>query len=316
MTETHIKKAKQTRSLSRQVDLNLLDLFETIYQTRNLTTAGSRLGLTQSAVSRALGRLREMYGDALFVRQQRGVAPTPYADDLAAPITAALNMLRATLRPPTFDHEQQSHTFRIAMSDVGERIFLPKLLEFLTETAPNVVIEAVSTSQEKLQEGLNSGQIHLAVGFFGALSKQVRHKRLFREQFVYIAREDHPLVKGNLFREQLRDLRHIVGGPDGMLHATTVLKVLSSNRVKAPVVSRVHSLLCVAPIVTTSDMVGILPSNLANVVAGNMPLQIIKPPIQFPGFDLTMIWHDRFHRDPSNAWLRETFTNLFESLVV
>lgn len=316
MNETHIKKTKQTRPLSRQVDLNLLDLFETIYQTRNLTLAGSRLGLTQSAVSRALGRLREMYGDALFVRQQRGVAPTPYADALAAPITSALNTLRATLRPPSFNHAEQSHTFRIAMSDVGERIFLPKLLEHLTTAAPNLVIEAVSTSQEQLQEGLNSGQIHLAVGFFGTLSKQVRHKRLFRERFVYIAREGHPVVNGKLRREQLRNLRHIVGGPDGMLHATTVRKVLGGNRVKAPVVSRVHSLLCVAPLVASSDLVGVLPSNLANVVAGNMPLQIIEPPVQFPSFDVTMVWHDRFHRDPGNVWLRETFAELFESLVV
>lgn len=316
MTETHIKKLKQSRTISRQVDLNLLDLFETIYQTRNLTAAGARLGLTQSAVSRSLGRLREMYGDALFVRQQRGVAPTPYADALAHPVTEALNTLRATLLPPSFDHAKQSHTFRIAMSDVGERIFLPKLLDHLTTTAPNVVIEAISASQEQLQEGLNSGQIHLAVGFFGTLSKQVHHKRLFREQFVYVAREHHPLVKGKLSREQLRNLRHIVGGPDGMLHATTVGKVLASNRVKAPIASRVHSLLCVAPLVASSDMVGVLPSNLAKVVSSHMSLQIINPPVQFPSFEVTMIWHDRFHREPASEWLRETFSLLFDSLVV
>lgn len=316
MTDTHIKKLKQERPLSRQVDLNLLDLFETIYQTRNLTAAGSRLGLTQSAVSRSLGRLREMYGDALFVRQQRGVAPTPLADALAPPVTAALSTLRSTLRAPSFDHTKQNHTFRIAMSDVGERIFLPKLLDYLTSAAPNVVIEAISTSQEQLQEGLNSGQIHLAVGFFGTLSKQVHQKRLFREQFVYVAREGHPLVKGKLHKEQIRNLRHIVGGPDGMLHATTVGKVLAGNRVKAPVASRVHSLLCVAPLVASSDMIGVLPSNLAKVVAGHMPLQIIPPPIQFPSFDVTMVWHDRFHREPSTVWLRDTFTQLFESLVV
>lgn len=103
MNRTHIKDNQAARPLSRQVDLNLLELFETIYRTRNLTAAGSQLGLTQSAVSRALGRLREMYGDALFVRQQRGVAPTPYADSLAAPITSALETLRATLNRLTFD---------------------------------------------------------------------------------------------------------------------------------------------------------------------------------------------------------------------
>lgn len=316
MSITHIKKGHRSRPLSRQVDLNLLELFETVYRTRNLTASGSILGLSQPAVSRGLGRLREAYGDALFVRQQRGVAPTPFADTLVEPVSTALDALRATLSQPTFDPATQARTLRIAMSDVGERIFLPRLIEHVSRTAPQVVIEAVSPADAQLTEGLASGQVDLAIGFLGPMSKQIHHRRLFQERFVYVAHESHPAVRGKLQRQQLREIPHVIGGPAGMQHAIAVEKVLSSPRIKALIALRVHSLLCVGPIVVDSELIGIMPSNLAAMVARHMPLQLIEPPVKFPSFDVTMVWHERFHRDPANEWLRAVFVNLFDGLKV
>jgi DNA-binding transcriptional LysR family regulator len=316
MTNAAHQDLAHARPLTRQVDLNLLELFETVYRTRNLTAAGDHLGLTQSAVSRALGRLREMYGDALFVRQQRGVTPTPFADALAAPVSSALETLRGTLVRPHFDHTQEARVFRVAMSDVGERIFLPRLIAHVARIAPRVVIEAVAPGQIPINDGLTAGHIDLAIGFLGDMSKQLHHRRLFRERFAYVARRGHPLIKGTLQREQLRELLHVVGGSSGMQHASAVEKVLAQPRVKARIALRVHSLLCIGPIVVGSDLVGLVPANLAAVVAGHMPLQVIEPPVQFPGFDVTMVWHERFHRDPGNVWLRELFTTLFADLKV
>lgn len=148
------------------------------------------------------------------------------------------------------------------------------------------------------------------------MSKQVHHRQLFRERFVYVARQGHPLVKAKLKKEQLRVLPHVVGGPEGMQHAASVEKVLSGSRVKAPVALRVHSLLCIGPVVSSTDLVGLIPSNLAFVVADYIPLQIVEPPVQFPGFDVAMIWHDRFHRDPASEWLRDVFSELFLGLKV
>lgn len=316
MTKATAKDLARARPLTRQVDLNLLELFETIYRTRNLTAAGDHQGLTQSAVSRALGRLREMYGDALFVRQQRGVMPTPFADALAAPVSSALETLRGTLVRPSFDHTNEARVFRVAMSDVGERIFLPRLIEHVARIAPNIVIEAVEPGQIPIHDGLAAGQIDLAIGFLGDMGKQMHRRRLFRERFAYVAREGHPLVKGKLQREHLRELLHVVGGSSGMQHAAAVEKVLAGPRVKARIALRVHSLLCIGPVVVGSDLVGLVPGNLAVVVASHMPLQVIEPPVQFPGFDVTMVWHGRFHRDPGNEWLRELFSGLFDDLKV
>lgn len=316
MSSLHIKSGHPSRPLSRQLDLNLLELFETVYRTRNLTAAGEHLGLTQPAVSRGLGRLREMYGDALFVRQQRGVVPTPFADSLASPVAAALEILRTTVQRPTFSQQRESRTFRVAMADIGERLFLPRLMAHLAVVAPQVVVEAVSPGHQQLLDGLASGQIDLAVGYLTDLGKQMHQRRLFREQFIYVARKDHPGIKGRLRREQLRELSHVVAGPEGMQHATAVERVLSGARVKAQVALRVHSFLCVGPIVAETNLIGVVPSNLAAMVAGHMQLQLVDPPVQFPAFDVAMTWHQRFHRDPGSEWLRCVFIELFESLKV
>lgn len=313
MNRDHVSTA-HARPLSRQVDLNLLELFELVYRTRNLTRAGVQLGLTQSAVSRGLARLREMYGDPLFVRQQRGVLPTPFADSLASPVASALDTLRATLARPVFDPAVATRSFRLAMSDVGERIFLPRLLDHLSALAPRVCIEVLSPTDELLQDGLASGQIDLAVGFLGTLSKQVRHRRLFRERFVYVVRKGHPSVKGALSRDQLKALAHVIGGPQGMQHGAALEKALSGKRVDARIALRVHSLLCIAPVVAESDLIGLMPGNLAAVVAENVPVQVLEPPMPVPGFDVTLAWHERFHRDSGHRWLRDTFSTLFEGL--
>lgn len=316
-----MRKVDEARSrpqtLPRNLDVTLLELFDCVRRTRNLSAAGAQLGMSQPAVSRGLARLREMYGDELFVRRPRGVAPTAFADALAMPVSSALDTLRATFERPTFEHATEARCFRVSMNDIGERLFLPRLMEHMALHAPHVAIETVSPpSFEQLHEGLTSGRIDLAIGFLGGLGKQVRERRLFRERFVYVAREGHPIVNGKLRREQLRLLPHVVGGPVGMRHAAAVEKVLTGPRVKARIALRVHSLLCVGPVAASTDLIGAIPSNLAAMVASHMPLQLVEAPVQFPGFDITMAWHQRSHRDPGNEWLREVLVSLFEGLKV
>ena len=300
------------KPLPRNLDVTLLELFDCIHRKRNLSAAGAELGMSQPAVSRALARLREMYDDALFIRRPRGVVPTPLAESLGPAVATALEALRATFQRPAFDPGSETRSFRVAMSDVGERLFLPRLMQHLAGVAPNVRLHAV-TSQEQLEEDLSSARIDLAVGFFGNVSKQLHQRRLLRERFIYIARKDHPIVKGQLRREQLREIPHVVGGPEGMEHAKTVERVLAGSRVKARVALRVHSFLCVAPVVASTDLIGAIPCNLAAVVADHIPLQLLEPPVQFPGFDITMAWHQRFHAEPASEWLRRAFVQLFES---
>jgi DNA-binding transcriptional LysR family regulator len=293
------------------LDLNLLELFDGIWRTRNLTAAGTRLGLSQPAVSRGLARLRDVYGDQLFVRQQRGVEATPFAAALADPVAAALAIVRRTIEKPTFLPKEDSRRFRIATSDIGERYFLPRLATWLAANAPGVSVDTVSPSRDELLAGLASGEIDMGVGFLPGLGKQVHEQRLFRESFVYVARRGHPQIEGRLLAAQLRSLPHVVGSPYGTLHAAAVEKVLTGSRVRAPVAMRVRSFLSIGPIVASSDLVAVVPSNLAALVSEHVGLQLIAPPVRFPGFDVSIVWHRRFHADPAGAWLRGVFTRLF-----
>lgn len=294
-----------------QLDLNLLELFECIWHTRNLTSTGERLGLSQPAVSRGLARLRETYGDELFVRHRRGVEPTGFAKTLAAPVSTALEIVRRTIEKPTFTPLTDSRRFRVALSDIGERYFLPRLAAWFAEHAPQVSIDTVSVSREELVAGLDAGEIDLAVGFLPGLGKQVHEKRLFEERYVYIARAGHPNIDGHLHANQLRKLPHVLGSPQGTRHAAAVEKVLTGPRVRAAVAMRVGSFLSIGPIVADSDLVAVVPSNLATLVAEHVGLQLIPPPVRFPSFWVSMVWHRRFHGDPAGTWLRGVFLQLF-----
>jgi DNA-binding transcriptional LysR family regulator len=293
------------------LDLNLLALFDSIWRTRNLTASGAQLGLSQPAVSRGLARLRETYGDTLFVRQQRGVGPTPFAERLAEPVAAALAIVRGTMAKPTFSPGTDTRRFHVALSDIGERYFLPRLAAWIAENARGVAIETISPSRDELLAGLASGEIDMAVGFLPGLGKQVQTHRLFREKFVYIARRGHPIVKGRLEAAQLSKLQHVLGSPLGTQHAAAVEKVLTGPRVRAAVAMRVRNFLSVGPIVGGSDLVAVVPSNLAALVAEHVALQLIAPPMRFPGFDVSMVWHRRFGQDPGGIWLRSVFVALF-----
>jgi DNA-binding transcriptional LysR family regulator len=295
----------------RAIDLKLVELFNRVYRYGNMTTAGRELGLSQPAVSRALALLREIYSDELFIRQQRGVRPTPMADLLAPHFLTTMEAMRATVVMPTFTPSASSRTFRIAMSDIGERYFMPKLLNWIESNAPNIRIEAVMVAADDLLAGLASGSIDLAVGFLPPLGKQVYLKRLFRERYTYVARSGHPLISGKIKLSQLRQLRHVVAVPVGTSHAAAIEKLLRSQRVRAPVALRVRSFLSIAPIVAESDLLALIPNNLALLVADNLKLQLIDPPVDVPGFDIEIAWHQRYHHDAALVWLRTTFESLF-----
>jgi len=309
----HMKTTPSSQLRPNRVGLQLIELFNSIYNTRNLTITASRLGLSQPAVSRGLARLRDAYGDPLFIRQQRGVQPTPFADHLAEPLAAALSIVQGTIERPTFAPATDARHFRIALTDIGERHFLPRIVTHFAKAAPRVSVEAVSPALPELQSALASGDIDLAVSFLPRLGKQFRELRLFRERFVYLARGKHPVVRGTLTKEMVRTLPHVVVATPGTRHAAEVERVLTSSRVRVPIALRVRSFLCVGPIVAGSDLLAVVPGKLAELVAATLRLQQIDPPLQIPGFDVSMGWHQRFHRDPGSEWLRAQFVELFGS---
>jgi DNA-binding transcriptional LysR family regulator len=301
----------QGRPLTRLVDLNLLELFDIVFKNRSLTAAGAHLGLSQPAISYGVSKLRRIYGDMLFVRTRRGVEPTPVAMQLAGPIASALQIVRGTVEKADFKPSETRRTFRLGLTDVGERLFLPRLAKRLGIEAPMINIESFSPRFTELTAALTSGEIDLAAGFFPGMGKSICYQRLVKEEFVYVMRKGHPAAKGTLTASKMRTLRHVAASPPATLHFRSIEKVLTGPQIRAEIALHVRSFLCVAPIVVETDLVALVPSSLATLVAENLGLCVLKPRVRFPELDVSIYWHRRFQNDPASIWLRNIMIELF-----
>ena len=191
----------------RDLDLNLLRVFDAVLRGRSVTAAAAQLGLTQPAVSNALARLRNVFGDALFLRTPRGMEPTPFARELAGPVRQALALLESALaHGPGFDPATSSRNFRFYMSDLGQIEFLPPLVERLSRIAPNVRLEAVALELEDISHALAAGSLDVAMGFLPGLGAPVRRKALFRDPYVCLLRAGHPIE--TLTRKKFLEASH------------------------------------------------------------------------------------------------------------
>ena len=168
-----------------KIDLNLLVVLHHMLLAKKVSAVAQQLGMSQPAVSSALGRLRSTLGDELFLRAQGGMSPTPYALQLAGPVAAALEQLQQALSVrDTFDAARSTRSFTIAMSDVGEMYFLPTLMDFLSQSAPGVTLQVVSVAQPSLKEDMAAGRIDLAMGLLPQLQAGFFQQSLFTQQYV------------------------------------------------------------------------------------------------------------------------------------
>lgn len=293
------------------LDLKLLVAFEAMLGTRNVTAAADATGMTQPAMSTALGKLRKALDDPLFVRTSKGMEPTPFALELAEPIRTALHLLRQTLnRDKHFDAATSTRTFRIVMTDIGERVFLPALLQRLSAVAPGVNLRTVQLPVKEMREALESGEMDLAVGFIPDLSAGYYQQRLFNRSYVCITRTDHPQIGDSLSLKQYLEASHAIVSAPGTGH-DVVERVLAEKGYKRRIALHVTHFLAIPLIVANTDLVVTIPTMLAEsyLPAGN--IKILTPPLKMPVYAIKQYWHERFHEDPANRWLRELFCEMF-----
>ena len=300
------------------LDLNLLRVFDAIYTTRSVTIASSTLHLTQPAVSKQLNRLREIFEDPLFVRTVEGMAPTPRAEALAGPIHRALIEVRSAFDSQVgFDPEASERTFRIFMNDAGQMALLPRLLAAIAQEAPRVNLETVQMPTARMRGvGLESGDVDLAVGYFENFDGSIHCQVLFEERYVGMVREDHPEIHETLSFEQFLHASHVIYQPAGGGHASQesfVDKAFWAAGVHRRVAVRLAHAVGMSSMVSNTDHLVVIPSRLALACARLVPVRILELPIEIPHFKVTQYWHDRFHADPGNQWLRGTFRRLYSN---
>jgi DNA-binding transcriptional LysR family regulator len=293
------------------IDLNLLAVFQEVYQARQISAAARKLGLTQSAVSNALARLRRTFGDELFVRTAHGMQPTPLAQQMAEPIGAALAQIALALSQRSrFEAATSNRRFTLAMTDVGEVYFMPVLIERCRALAPQVEIASVRANALTLKDDMETGRVDVAIGAFEDISDALYQRQLFRQAFVSMFRSDHPLARGVV------DLARFVAAPHLLVDAAQspydrINVLLEKAGVTARTRFRVPHFTAVPYIVSTGELVVTVPQKLAESAAKPFGLKWIVPPLALPTLQTNVFWHRRFNHDPGNAWLRGLIADVF-----
>ena len=293
------------------LDLNLLRVFDTIATEGSVTAAGDRIGLSQPAMSNALARLRQRFGDPLFVRTPRGMRPTPFAQQLAQPVREALRLIQTALQQHAgFDPRSSDNSFRFYMSDIGEMVFLPGLLERVKRDAPGVKIEVVRIPIRDIHAALEEGGLDLAIGFLPELTTGMRQQTLFREHYVCMLRGDHPVIGGKISAKQFREASHVLVSYAGTGHQV-IEETFIAQGLSARITARVPHFLVVPMILERTDLIVTVPSRVAAIFARLGNFKVLKLPLTMHSFDVRLHWHERFHQDPANRWLRQLVTELY-----
>jgi DNA-binding transcriptional LysR family regulator len=293
------------------IDLNLLAVFQEVYRERQISGAARRLGLTQSAVSNALARLRRTFGDELFVRTAHGMQPTPFAEQVAGPLGVAMAQVTLALNQRSqFDPASSDRRFVLAMTDVGEVHFMPALIERCKAVAPHVQLSSVRAGSIALKEELESGRVDLAVGPFDGISDALFQRMLFRQPYVSMVRANHPLARGKVTLERFVAAEHLlVDATDSPYDR--INQLLQQAGIGKTTRFRVPHFTAVPYIVSASDLVVTVPLKLAERAAHPFGLKWIMPPLQLPELQTNLFWHRRFHQDPGSQWLRSLVVEVF-----
>jgi DNA-binding transcriptional LysR family regulator len=288
----------------RQLDLNLLLVFDALMQEQNLSRAASRLHLSQSTVSNALARLREQLGEALFTRTARGMVPTAQAHLIHGPVRQALHLLQTGLSQQDVLDPAADLSFRLSMNDYAVAGFLPELFTRLKAIAPHLVLTVQRDDAELTARRLAFGELDLAIDYLNFDDPDLRYQPLRQEQLVVIGRGEHPICKDGLTLERYQACQHVAVLPRSGRGSPLEI-ILGSARIRRQVQLYVPDYLPIPAIVGQSDLLGTVPLALAQFFASTYALQILPLPLEIPPVQVSLIWHKQQDMAPGLRWLRE-----------
>lgn len=288
----------------RSIDLNLLPVLDALLRHRSATLAARELNMSQSALSTALGRLRTLLGDDLFVRTGRGLRPTARANELAEPVAEIIERVcDRVLQSSTFDPQAAHVGFRIAHSDVGAYVLWPRVVQAVRGRAPQAKLVLKTFQQADIAPALAEGQVDLAIGSYPGLPASLFQQRLFERVYVALMPKAHPLARKTL------NLRNFAAAPQIVVRAASGVQeridhALARQGLSRPDCVELPSYLMIPPLLESGNFLAVVPGQLADAFARHGAFVSRKLPIAVPPSIVRMHWHRRFNEDAGNRWLR------------
>lgn len=288
----------------RQLDLNLLVTLDVLLSEQNVTRAARRLNYSQPSVSVHLAKLRDIFGDPLLLPGPRGMQPTARAEELRQPLREALESLERAVSPARpFNPAESEHTWRVAASDSSASSILLPAMAAIRAAAPASRLAVFDLVPSHIAKQAEQGEVDLALHTAEGSPPGLRRRMLFGERYVLAGRVGHPRLHPRLTLSQFCELDHVMVSPDrgGFFGVTD--EVLAKAGLRRKVVISVPHFLLMMSVLASTELVAMVPSRL---VRDSTTLQIIEPPVDVPGYEMVMLWHERSHRDPAHQWLRDT----------
>ncbi|MFT3695681.1 MAG: LysR family transcriptional regulator [Kofleriaceae bacterium] len=297
------------------IDLNLAIVLRALLDERSVSRAAKQLGLSQSATSHALARLRLVMQDPLFVRTRTGLVPTPRAEAIAQAVRTAVTALEQSLLvPPPFDPKAVRRTFHIRPSDYVEYLIVPPLQAQLAERMPNVELRALAPASDPVL-ALEQGELDLLVQppMNGDRTERLHVRPLWEDRLVGVMRRGHPLARGRMTLARFAAARHALIAPRGE-PGGFVDDLLRERGLERRVAYMTPSFLAAPLIVAATDLLLVLPARVAETFVQRGDLTTFEPPVNLPGFRIAMFWHDRHDADPAHRLLRTEIAELAKAM--
>ena len=297
------------------IDLNLLTALDALLHEGSVAGAARKLGLSASAMSRTLARLRAATGDPLLVRAGRGLVPTPHAAELRERVRDLAHEVRAVLQPASegFDAATLNRVFTLRANEGFVETFAMRLVRAVTAAAPGVRLR-FAPKPDKDVRPLREGVVDLEIGVLGQSGPEVRLQALFQDRFVGVVRRGHPLTAGTVTPERYAACGHVVTSRRGLMTGP-VDEALAKLGLSRNVVVAVPSFPAALALARASDLVALVPASFVTAELERLPgtgrdsLESFQLPVQTEPITVSQMWHPRMHADPAHRWLRGLVRN-------
>lgn len=287
----------------RKIDLNLLVVLDALLEEKSVTRAGDRLGMSQPAASRALGRLRMLFADPLLVEGPGGYVLSVRAEEVRLVLRRTIVGIGELLEPDPFDPAAATGQVRLLMPDLQAAAIVPHLLARVASEAPLLDFDIAAPGASGI-EALENDEADAMVGLIEEAPAGIRRRHLYDEQLVTLMRAEHPAAAGELTLDRFLALEHIVVAVPG-LGPPPVDQALARLGRRRRVKLRVPNFFAAVEIAARSDLVMTLPASLARTAADMRRFTSLVPPLDLGHFAMSLAWHARHQESPRHIWLRK-----------